>query len=211
MCPFSMRPIKEPCPKGLGRERGGEPQPSQNSLASHLRVGGHLGPRLLQAFFGSLISWPGPSLRRDDNYLGFFLGGPPSLVIERVLDKSATPLLEIFPSSFLKSRAVVIPKVHFFKVQSSSGLFFCDSTQRVMFCPEGVHPKPAPWEIFPTASWPKLPRPPPLEPPARVPVSTWAVPGSQHPLWVPPLEMVCGCSVLCLWLWTDSDSPCDLW
>lgn len=38
-----MRPIKELCPKGLGREHDGEPQPSQDSLASHLRVGGYTG------------------------------------------------------------------------------------------------------------------------------------------------------------------------
>ncbi|CAI9170642.1 unnamed protein product [Rangifer tarandus platyrhynchus] len=57
---YSMRPIKEPCPKGLGRERGGEPQPSQNSLASHLRVGGHVGSSSPPSFLwlSHLLTWP---------------------------------------------------------------------------------------------------------------------------------------------------------
>lgn len=138
-----MRPIKELCPKGLGREHDGEPQPSQDSLASHLRVGGHTGSSVSSKLSLSVsISWPGPSLRGDGSYLGFSLGWPPSLVIEKVLDKSATPPRDISSKFSKESWAVVIPNVHFFKVQSSSGLFLCDSIQRVMFCPKGVHSKP---------------------------------------------------------------------
>lgn len=92
--------------------------------------------RLLQAFFGCPISWPGPSLRGDGNYLRLSLGWPPSLVIENVLDKLATPSRDISSKFSKESRAVVIPKVRFLKVQSSSGLFLCDSTHRVMFCPQ---------------------------------------------------------------------------
>ena len=81
-----MRPVKEPCPKGLGREPGGESQPSQNSLASHPRVGGHAGssvsPKLSFAVSSLGLA---PLQGGDGSHLGFSLGRPPSWVVEKVL------------------------------------------------------------------------------------------------------------------------------
>lgn len=171
--------------------------------------------RLLQAFFGCLISWPGPSLRGDGNYLGFFLGWPPSLVIERVLDKSATPPRDTSSKFSKESRAVVIPKVRFFKVQSSSGLFLCDSTQRVMFCPKGVHSKPglglprekSSQQLLGPSFPDLLPWNLQLESQCTRGLSQAASIPCKFPLW----KWCVGVQFCVWWLWTDSGSPCDLW
>lgn len=52
-------------------------------------------------------------LRGDDNYLGFFLGGPPSLVIEKVLDKSATRPARDISFKFSKEQGCSYPKSAF--------------------------------------------------------------------------------------------------